>query len=246
MAGVGLRQRRWTDGSGLSVDWSNPMTDGLLLCVPGNGNPMVDLVAGRRFTTLGAHPLNYPTGFGTGSNVSSGSNGSTCAISSSDVLRVQPPCTVAWAGSQISAPSAYAEIFGIQTNDSNTDPWLSLAVSCNVDGTKYVAYTNDGGTGFYKDHVGSITVTTARKRTLVGVRKSTSMALWVDGVYDGERTSLGTSITYQSTAQMTVTYQSPAVDTGTAMVVGAIWARELTGNEIVAFNADPTQLFRAG
>lgn len=240
MAGIGLR-RIWMDDIPV-VDWSNPLSTGLILCVPGNRLPLYDIVGNRTFTLTGSPVLNKPTPFGPGIETLVYNQGGYFSLPASDNLRVQPPATIGWAGYKAAASVQHGLVAGIEHNNSNSSPYQSLTFQT---GTTYYVHASNDGTNI-QEMVGFVTPTaTLGKKVLVGVRGLSESSFWVDGVREGVLTYSG-SIAYGTTAQLGVAAQfTSGRDPGTVLAVLAIWARELTRAEIGSFNLDPTQLFRS-
>ena len=242
MAGIGLGRKSWI-GKLPGIEWSNPLSSGLVLCVLGNRLPLYDIVGNRLFTQTGNPKLNTPTTFGPGIETLVYNQGGYFSLPASDPLRVQPPATIGWAGYQAAVSTQHGLIVGIEHNNSNSSPYQSLTLQTGT--TYYVHASNDGTT--IQEMVGSIkTTATLGRRVLVGVRGLSTSALWVDGVREGLLTYSG-SIAYGATAQVGVAAQfTSGRDSGTVMSVIAVWNRELSLADISAFNANPTQMVKVG
>lgn len=189
----------------------------------------------------GTPAVNTTTAFGPGVDTSVYARGGYFLLPSNDPLRLQPPLTLAWAGSAISTATQYGNICGVAHNGTDTAPYNSYTL--RSDTTYYAFDTNNGN---YQPLTGAVvTHATRGQRTLVGVfNASTTKELWVDGRLDGTLGVAGGATTYHATdARFSIATQTVSGrDPGTAFAIMAVWNRALTPNQIGAFHADPTQL----
>lgn len=242
MPGVGLGRRAWKRSKPAEVDWENPLTEGMLMCVPGDRVPFTCLVTGRRFTMDGAPLLNAPNVFGAGADTSStAKRGGQYVIGTTDIWSLQPPHSVAFAGTDTVALVTSATSVGVLLSGS---PFVCYGL--NNDGTGYRASANDGG--IFHAPVSTIVTPASRlMRTQVAVRYPTTLELWVNGRREGEVTGRTNSTGYNSSATMCIGSESTAgrYNPG-SIALCVVWNRALGGSEIAAFNVDPMQLLKRG
>ena len=243
MPGVGLGRRRWKRSKPAEVNWGNPLTEAMVMCVPCDRVPFTCLVTGRRFTMDGNPLLNSPNTFGAGVDTSSTTKrGGQFVIGTADRWSLQPPITVGFAGTEIAGSVTNSVYVGtVFDNVGTAQPYVCYGLV--VDTTHYRMASNDG---LFFSVTGNIVSTASRAmRTQVGVRQSTTAEIWVNGRREGQITGEGSTISYSATSLMCIGSEPTAGRfCSCSVALCAVWDRALSQSEIAAFDADPMQLLR--
>lgn len=245
MAGVGIRRRRWLP-SQQKVNWANPLTDGLISLVPGNRNPLVDLVTGQTFTMQGS-PEFKAGRFGVGiDDTADTKRGGYYQLTTDSPLRAQPPLTIACAGTQFVTPGNGAAYFGVRYDNADGFPYVCYILAADTTAPGYYRFAGNTGPGGFHSVAGSvITYSSGNMETQVGIRDGATIEIWVNGYLENTANVTFTNISYGATAEL-LFCSDPDVtrSSGSSLALGAIWNRRLTNQEIAEFHTDPMQLLR--
>lgn len=240
-----VRRSRWQPGPNAVVDWSNPVTRGLLCAylpgAAGNGSgPLRDLVGGTWISGAGT-PAPRITAMGRGiSYPNSLSDYHDQIIGSSHRIATQPPVSIMWAGEHLSGLTASpgAHLFGLDyAQGGGTPPFFACSLGTNNTNARFE--WNDGSSARTLD-AGAFTKGVFT--VYVAVHNGSTVTLYMSGAAPVSTSSVTASIAYSATTDIMFGFVA-ARQNAAASTLGAIWKRALNAQEANALLAEPYSFF---
>jgi len=234
--------RRGSYGSIPRINWDHPLTVGLIGCyLPGvlRGYALVGPALSNGNGGAGAQGITQD-GASLKSTTSGSSRGLVATAPSN--FKTWTGMTQYWRGVLNGNCDPYCNLFGVSYTDSDTNPYIHLAISGDSDGyARLRAFYNAGGSGV----TGPSVDVTGRYGQVVSFATSALVGglinFYVNGVPLGSPNSL-TALPISSANSKVVLNQgidavnrSPNADCTAAY----IWSRELTGVELKLLHDDP-------
>lgn len=234
----------WKPPQGTQVDWSNPLTSGLIMALFCNevAGTVNDPVSGIVLTP----DANARWGAGQYGIAAVTNNASGARFSGllPDSLKVQPPATLIWSGSFLGTPTNSAQVVGNMYDNVPTPPYGQLGML--IDASKFIGMFYGVSAGS-NNIIFSTAVATNKGRTwFAATASSNAQAIYVDNpiVPANTATTPISSWVYTSTS-----------DFGLGTVAGIptrngacshdycfMWNRVLTTNELMSIYMNPWQL----
>jgi hypothetical protein len=229
-----------------TIDWTHPMTQGLLGCwLPGLG--VGDLCGNTpNFTYIGANTtiVYTPDGPGMGGT---GTN-QMYAVTTPAIVKVfKQGMTLFWRGNILLSPTGGSANFaGITYDNANTSPYLVIGVGANSSGVNWQWNWNQAG-AFNGPSGGPLP--TGMHSTLMVVNYSNAqLTFYLDGIQNAQTTQTGTtapSVTSTSEICISGLHADTTRNTDVLSNIVAYWNRTLSAQEALSLHLDPYQFIVA-
>lgn len=234
----GLGRRQWAVPAYNAINWSHPLTRGLMIAVPGwHALATHELVSGRLATTTAN--MTVGTGaYGRGLQLdgTTAGTGTEWSFASGDTWAIAPPLTVGCVFHKVSDNgSNNGTLFGVAGGGIAGEVWRVGYIGA----TQFKFAFNDNTSAI---EVGTTSATGVRGiHSLVGTLNSGGSTLY----YDGQQNATGagaSAINYTATVRLVAgRTQGPLAD---IVYLGVAWRRVLSAVEVAQFHADPFAMFR--
>jgi hypothetical protein len=216
---------------GPGLNWSNPLTNGLLAffpCNEGGGLP-VDLCTGLKLGLVSATPSWGQDQNGSIFITSTSSCGAYVATPT--YLQIQPPLTLVWSGNTIGAPGNNSVIFGVTYSNALTNPYGGYYISAPSGTTYAVTFARSPATTYNLVSSAISNGPTWFAATLA----SSSQAIYMNNPWVANATAAQTitSLNYAANSELCLGQSTfMAVNSNTSHSYGLIYNRILTPSEL--------------
>jgi translation initiation factor 6 (eIF-6) len=156
-------------------------------------------------------------------------------------LRLNWPITIAWRSKALNPLDAFCGLFGISANNTDADPYMSVAMNTAAGGTSMRMAGNNANVFASLAVPVNLYSLAADFATIVGVFTATGWKAYVDGTEVASDSVSRSNPTYNSggTSLLHVgNYTGVTRNSNSIFEVAAIWSRALSAGDITALTAD--------
>lgn len=237
-----LKLKRWTAKPplGYPIDWTKPITRGLLAYWPINerrGGKLVDLVSSIELSAIGS-----PIWEGEGLKFATNDYGMAATTPTS--LRINPPVTFILDAILHAKGVDYGNLFGVNNNNYEGDPYSSYVIGI-AETTWWRLMYNNAGTfaqiGFNPDPA----VTYGNRYLITCIIQNGDQRVYFNTSLVGQATNAISSIAYHATSNVGFGDILPS-SRGSNMTAlrGYIFNREVTTQEMYSLYTNPYQFIK--
>lgn len=232
------RKPGWLDDHDLpTVDWSHPLATGLVAAYrPAINGGAIDLAGNcPPMVNTGVTPIRRSGAWGDEMYGNAGRAGAKLIVVNTSPLRVQPPFTYAWVGTAV-ANNSGAPLHGMNYDDADTSPWASWMFYGNGTNT----HVEFNGSGVYDETSG--TLPPLGPSVYLATMTPGAQTFYINGVISGTDNNAFTGVSYHGSDAACYQFhyytgEADAVNAGS--MLGCLWSRALSTNEIITFTTDP-------